>query len=318
VGIKGRRATKCDPLKQGALPGGAGPITKHAPTDGFLGAAPAPERSTGRSQGRRAGLMMLCIQAERPVNTAAWFALAVAAPLALLAMATTATQVGVPRAAGFWATMLLAPAIVLALRSLEKKRAAATPAQAREHDLARAFCLTTGQACGLLFVVAAGARFSGESVAVGLAMAGSPLTIAVVSDIWARIFPPLGERSTPQPEVSASRNWQFEWAEAERTRTPEPAPAFPHEIFVPPEFDAEPLAAAEPFLRAQSFAPVAPSQPRHGAPVTLRIQPMPVDEAWMRRGLRRDLERRQNGSAWTSGSTQVRLASAVNSTGRLQ
>jgi hypothetical protein len=306
-------------LKQGALPGGTHPITKHAPIDGFLGAAPAPpERGASRARRRNLGLMTMVIQAERPVNTAAWFALAVAAPLALLAMATTATQVGVPRAAGFWATLLLAPAIVLALRSLERKRTDATPAEAREHDLARSFCLTTGQACGLLFVVAAGARFSGESVAVGLAMAGVPLTIAVVSNVWARIFPPLGERATPVLEVSASRNWQFEWAEAERVRTPEPAPAFPHEIFVPPEFEAEPIAAAEPFPPAQSFAPVAPSQPRHGAPVTLRIQPMPMDEAWMRRGLRRDLERRQNGSGWTSGSTQVRLASAVNSTGRLQ
>ena len=35
-------------------------------------------------------------------------------------------------------------------------------------------------------------------------------------------------------------------------------------------------------------------------------------------GLRRDLERRQNGSGWTSGSTQVRLASAVNSRARVQ
>jgi hypothetical protein len=298
-------------LKQGALPGGTHPITKHAPIDGFLGAAPAPERSAGRSHGRRAGLMMLCIQAERPVNTAAWFALAVAAPLALLAMATTATQVGVPRLAGFCATLLLAPAIVLALRSLEKKRTEATPAEAREHDLVRGFCLTTGQACGLLFVVAAGARFSGESVAVGLAMAGMPLTIAVVGDIWARIFPPLAERAEPQPEVSVSRNWQFEWAEAQRAQTPEPVRA------------PEPLAEPEPapvfeLFTPADFTPVAPSQPRHGAPVTLRIQPMPVDEAWMRRGLRRDLERRQNGIGWTSGSTQARLASAVNSTGRLQ
>lgn len=255
---------------------------------------------------------MLCIQAERPVNTAAWFALAVAAPLALLAVATMATQVGVPRAAGFCAMMLLAPAIVLALRSLEKKRTAATPAEAREHDLVRAFCLTTGQACGLLFVVAAGARFSGESVAVGLAMAGVPLTIAVASDIWARIFPPLAERVEPVLEVSASRNWQFEWAEAERARAPQPAL-----LAQPPAPEPEPLTAFE-FFTAADFTPVAPSQPRHGSPVTLRIQPMPVDEAWMRRGLRRDLERRQNGSAWTSGSTQLRRASGVNSTARVQ
>lgn len=261
--------------------------------------------------------MTWAIQAERPVNTAAWFALAVAAPLALLAMATTATQAGVPRAAGFWATLLLAPAIVLALRSLEKKHTTATPAQAREHDLARAFCLTTGQACGLLFVVAAGAGFSGEAVAVGLAMAGAPLTIAVVGDIWARIFPPLAERVEPPLEVSASRNWQFEWAQAERGRTPQPEPVFPRELFIPPAFEPEPVAA-EPFLPAQALSPVAPSQPRHGSPVTLRIQPMPMDEAWMRRGLRRDLERRQNGSGWTSGSTQVRLASAVNSRARVQ
>lgn len=231
----------------------------------------------------RPGAAFLLAKAARPVNTAAWFALSVTAPLALLAVAATATQAGAPKAAGFWAAMLLAPAIVLALRSLERRRTDLTLEEQRDQDLARAFCLTTGQACGLLFVVASGVTFSGEAVAVGLSMAGVPLTLAVVTDIWRRVFPKV-EARIPDLEVSAARNWTQEWADAERLRTNPPRPV-----------------------------PITPTPIRRPSRVTLEVQPMPMDEAWMR-GLRPMPEpvADQNGSGWISGATQPRRASELN------
>lgn len=183
------------------------------------------------------GSLALMMIAQPRVNAAAWFALAVAAPAALLAIAAAATAVGAPRMAGFWAAMLLAPAVVLALRSLETRDFEEDPRGAREQDLVRAFCLTTGQACGLLLVVLAGAPFSGQSVAVGLAMASCPLALAVVSHIWRQIFPPLEETCAPsllKTPVSSARQWSEAWSEADRlqpvVRGPAPrAPAVPSE-----------------------------------------------------------------------------------------
>jgi len=161
------------------------------------------------------------------VNVAAWFGLAVAVPAILLGLAAAGTSFGLTRSAGFCAAMLLAPAVVLALRSLETRRFQDNPMPQREQDLVRAFCLTTGQACGLLFVVLAGARFSGEAVAVGLAMAGVPLTLAVASDLWRRIFPPLEipHMAATQRELAATAHqWTVPWPEHERRRASAPAP----------------------------------------------------------------------------------------------
>lgn len=257
---------------------GTSSITKHAPFDAFAAAEPAPDPAR-RARRAHLGGLLLAMGTAPKLNTAAWFSLSITAPLALLAVATTATQAGAPKAAGFWAAMLLAPAIVLALRSLEIRRHDPTPEEQRDQDLARAFCLTTGQACGLLFVVAAGVRVSGEAVAVGLSMAGVPLTLAVVGDLWRRLFPKI-EARVVDVEVSVSRNWHQEWVEAERLRAPLPRPVT--------------------------------ITPRRPSPVTLEVRPMPMDEAWMRG------EPDQNGNGWRSGGVQLRRAPALNSSVLLQ
>ncbi len=186
------------------------------------------------------------------VNAAAWFALAVAVPMALLAIAAAAGRSGAAQAAGFWAAMLLAPAIALALTSLERRRFDPAPTEARDDDLTRAFALTTGQACGLLFVVAAGARFSGESVALGLTMAGVPLALSVARRLWRAAVKPLDQRLAPPVEMAASRNWTAEWLQAEA-------------------------------LRATS-RPAQVTTLRPPGRVTLRVQPVAPDERWMAEG----------------------------------
>lgn len=241
----------------------------------------------------RPGAAFLLATASPRVNTAAWFALAVAAPLALLALAAGATQTGAPRVAGFVVAMLLAPAIVLALRSLEVRKHDLTHAELREQDLVRAFCLTTGQACGFLCMLILGARFSHESVAVGLTMAGVPLTLAVTRDLWRRVFRPVEERIAA-PAPSAGRNWKLEWAEAQQN----------------PDSEGHVITA----LIAQVVQPAA----RPDAPVTLKVSPVAPDEAWMRGGARRPIPVRQNGSGWTSGSTQPRRAVGVKSAAFVQ
>lgn len=278
-------------------------ITRHVSSEEFTDAgAGAPRRVRWRP-----GAAFLLATATPRVNPAAWFALAVAVPLALLALAAGMTQAGAPRVAGLCVALLLAPAVVLALRSLEVRQGDATPAQTREQDLVRAFCLTTGQACGFLFTVILGAPFSGESVAVGLAMAGVPLTLAVVSDLWRRVFRPLDERLAPPKARPAQRDhtWTLEWIEARREEEAEGYPVTP--------------------------MPVVQPRPRPDAPVTLTVDPVAPDEAWMRRatpvaaadgwmrgGARRPMPIRQNGSGWTSGSTQPRRAEGVNNTARVQ
>jgi hypothetical protein len=235
-------------------------ITEYVP---FAGPAPvaAPARARVRARrkdkrnadfGVRSGLAFAVIAAPR-MNAAAWFGLAVAVPCVLLAVAAAMTKAGLPQTAGLYAAVLLAPAVLLALNSLEKRRAPQTPAEARDHDLAHALVLTVGQACGLLFVVMLGVRFSGEAIAVGLAMAGMPLVLAVTRNIWRRAVKPLDERLAPTLEVSAGRNWTAEWLEAERLRGPPVDPP---------------------------MAPITVLRPR--GRVVLNVTPAPVDEAWMR------------------------------------
>ncbi len=274
------------------------------------------------------------------MNVGAWFALAVAAPMALLAVGAATTRVGASQAAGFWAALLLAPAIVLALRSLESRRFDLTPAQQRDQDLARAFCLTTGQACGLLFVVAAGAPFTGESVAVGLAMAAGPLAVAVANDLWRRVLKPLDERLAPPAAVAVGRDWKREWAEIEQAEigqggqpaiTPQTTPGITPEItpeILPlpaprprPLIPVTPLAAA-PVMRAlpqhlQSFrATAAAGRPR--PPVTLHVQPAPFDEAWMNGEDPPAPEGIPYGGGWISGPAHARRAAGLNGSSRLQ
>lgn len=243
----------------------------------------------------RPGAAFLLATAPPKVNVGAWFALALAVPLALLALAAGMTQAGAPRAAAFVAALLLAPAAVLAIRALENRQHELSADELREQDLARAFCLTTGQAVGFLFVVILGAPFSPESVAVGLAMAGVPLTLAVVSDVWARVFRPVEERVSPPMKATASRNWKLEWAETQ-TQT----------------------AETEGHIITALIAQVVQPPARPDAPVTLKVSPVAPDEAWMRGGARRPIPVRQNGSGWTSGGVQPRRAAGVKSTAFVQ
>ncbi|MBX3486007.1 hypothetical protein [Phenylobacterium sp.] len=233
-----------------------GTITEYAP---FARSAPAAPKARAKGKDRRnaqfgvrSGLAFAVIAAPR-MNAAAWFGLAVAVPCALLALAAASTKAGLPQTAGLYAAVLLAPAVLLALNSLEKRRAPEGGAEARDHDLAHAMVLTVGQACGLLFVVMLGVRFSGEAIAVGLAMAGMPLLLSVARNLWRRLVKPLDERLAPTFEVSAGRNWTAEWLEAELQREP-----------------------------IRFGAPVTVLKPRNASRVTLQVMPAPVDEAWMR------------------------------------
>ncbi|MBL8555948.1 MAG: hypothetical protein JNL41_16850 [Phenylobacterium sp.] len=246
---------------RGGAPDEDGTITEYAPFAGPAppaAAAPRTRRRRGDKRsaefGVRGGLAFAVIAAPR-MNAAAWFGLAVAVPCVLLALAASVTQAGLPQAAGLYSALLLTPAVLLALNSLEKRRAPQTPAEMRDHDLAHALVLTVGQACGLLFVVMLGVRFSGEAIAVGLAMAGTPLFLAVLRNVWRRAVKPLDERLAPTFEASAGRNWTAEWLEAELQRNP-----------------------------IQRGAPVTVLRPRPASRVTLTVTPAPVDEGWMRAG----------------------------------
>ena len=238
----------------------------------------------------RPGVAFLLATAPPKVNVSAWFALAVAVPLLMLSLAAGMTQVGAPRAAAFVVTLLLAPAVVLAIRALEVGRHEPTADQARDQDLARAFCLTTGQAVGFLCVVILGAPFSHESVAVGLAMAGAPLTLAVVRDVWGRVFRPIEVRDSPPMKERPSRNWTLEWTESQR-QTPE----------------------SEGHIITAQIAQVVRQIARPDAPVKLSVSPVAPDEAWMRANARRPIPVRQNGSGLASGSTQLRGAAGSKS-----
>jgi hypothetical protein len=256
--------------------------------------------------------MLMGLQAAPKVNLWAWFALAVAAPLALLALGAAATQAGAPRAAGLAAALLLAPAIVLALRSLERRQGPLTAAQAREQDLIRAFCLTTGQACGFLFVVAAGAPFSGESVAVGLFMAAVPLALGVAGDLWHRLIDPINERLTPPLRTEADApHWSLEWSEPDQRRGR--------------ETPSRSISLTE--LQSVTRPPPRPltGRPRPEPRVKLRVSPAPVDEAWMQRSFARpegrpplSPDRRQYGSGWISGPNPPARAGGMNGSARLQ
>ena len=230
-------------------------------------ASPHTRRKKNGQFGIRSGLAFAVIASPR-VNAPAWFGLAVAAPTLLLAAAVAMTQEGFARTAGLYAALLLAPAILLALNSLERRRSEPSPAEARDEDLARALVLTVGQASGLLFVVILGARFSGEAVAVGLAMAGMPLVLELIKNLWRRAVKPLDERlaATAGLEVGARRNWTAEWLQTEALRTPGPVTEPPERIPAP----------------APTPAPVTVLKPP--SRVTLRVMPAPVDEGWMRYG----------------------------------
>ncbi|MBL8773126.1 MAG: hypothetical protein JNK30_17225 [Phenylobacterium sp.] len=222
---------------------------------------PDPSRAAGRRRSRKAdfgirGGLAFAIIASPRVNAPAWFGLAAAVPALLLAAAAAMTQAGLPRAAGLYAALLLAPAVLLALGALERRRVAPTPAETRDEDLARALVLTVGQASGLLFVVMLGARFSGEAIAVGLAMAGMPLALSLARNLWRRAVKPLNERLAAT-QVSVRRNWTLEWLQAEALRSPPREPAS-----------------------------VTVLNPRRAPPVTLRVMPAAVDEGWMRYGER--------------------------------
>ena len=158
----------------------------------------------GLSGGRKAGSMMV---APPRTDVRAWFTLAVTAPLVLLCLAESATLDGDSRVAGLWIAVLLAPTVALALRSLETRaprpatRDPAQAARAREAMLQTAFRLTTAEACGILLAVMLGAPLAGQSVALGLAVAALPLTLAVT----ACLLGPVRDRlrlETPVPVIA--------------------------------------------------------------------------------------------------------------------
>jgi hypothetical protein len=162
----------------------------------------------------RSGLAFAVLTAPQ-VNARAWGAIAVAAPLALLAAAAAVTKTGLPQIAGAAAVGLLVAVIVLAAKTVEVRRF--RPRAPRDPALTKAFALTIGPACGLLFLVMLGAPLSAESVAVGLFMSMGPLATAVVGQIWKQLFRPMGAKDAP---VEVGRDWLAEWTEAERALAP--------------------------------------------------------------------------------------------------
>ena len=121
------------------------------------------------------------------LNVGAWLTLAVAGPTLMLAAALGATSGGLARSAGMWEAVLLAPAVALALRSLERRRAIA--AQGPERFLIAAFGLSVAEASGVLMAVLLGAPLAGQAVACGLTVAAAPLALAVAADLVRRAFP---------------------------------------------------------------------------------------------------------------------------------
>ncbi len=121
------------------------------------------------------------------LNVGAWLTLAVAGPTLMLAAALGATSGGLARSAGMWEAVLLAPAIALALRSLERRRAIA--AQGPERFLVAAFALSVAEASGVLMAVLMGAPLPGQAVACGLTVAAAPLALAVAADLARRALP---------------------------------------------------------------------------------------------------------------------------------
>lgn len=121
------------------------------------------------------------------LNVGAWLTLAVAGPTLMLAAAASATSGGAAQWAGLWVAVLLAPAVALALRSLEHRRARA--AQGPERVLVAAFGLSVAQASGVLLAVMWGAPLNGQAIACGLAVAAIPLGLAVPFELIRRAFP---------------------------------------------------------------------------------------------------------------------------------
>lgn len=150
------------------------------------------------------------------LNVAAWLTLAVAGPTLMLALALGVTSAGAMRGAGMWAAVLLAPAIALALRALETRRAKA--AAGPERMLVGAFGLSVAEAAGVLMAVMMGAPLTGQAIACGLTVAAGPLALAVIADVLRRAFPnwslePTGlAKSLHQPDPGW-RKGPVEWAE---------------------------------------------------------------------------------------------------------
>lgn len=150
------------------------------------------------------------------LNVGAWLTLAVAGPTLMLAAAAGATGGGAAQWAGLWVAVLLAPAVALALRSLERRRAQA--AQGPERMLVGAFGLSVAQASGVLLAVMWGAPLSGQAIACGLTVAAFPLALAVPAAILRRLFPnfslePTGLAQTLHKPDASGRQGPVEWAE---------------------------------------------------------------------------------------------------------
>lgn len=157
----------------------------------------------------RSGKAEPMLVAPPRTDVRAWFTLAVTAPAVLLCLAETATLDGASRLAGLWIAVLLAPTVALALRSLETRAPRPGPhdpaaaARAREAMLKTAFRLTTAEACGVLLAVLLGAPLAGQSVALGLAVAGLPLALAVADCVLAPVRDAL-RLETPVPVVAVT------------------------------------------------------------------------------------------------------------------
>lgn len=150
------------------------------------------------------------------LNVGAWLTLAVAGPTLMLAAAASATSGGAAQWAGLWVAVLLAPAVALALRSLEHRRSRA--AQGPERVLVAGFGLSVAQASGVLLAVMWGAPLSGQAIACGLAVAAIPLGLAVPFELIRRAFPdfslePTGLAETLHKPDAGWRQGPVEWAE---------------------------------------------------------------------------------------------------------
>jgi hypothetical protein len=150
------------------------------------------------------------------LNVAAWLTLAVAGPTLMLALALGVTSGGSKQWAGMWVAVLLAPAIALALRALETRRAKA--AAGRELLLVAAFGLSIAEASAVLLAVLMGAPLTGQAIACGLTVAAGPLALAVTAELLRRAFPnmslePTGfAKALHQPDAGW-RQGPVEWAE---------------------------------------------------------------------------------------------------------
>ena len=147
----------------------------------------------------------------------AWFTLAVAGPVGMLALAGAATSGGITQTAGLWLAVVLAPAVALALKTLETPRDGEV--NTSDHVLTAAFGLSTIEACAVLLAVLAGAPLDGRAIACGLSVAAIPLTLAVTATLLRPAFRPLLEpaglaQPLQQPDAGRGQG-PVEWPENE-------------------------------------------------------------------------------------------------------